>query len=179
MERMRARFHALSEKSGESRRAASEVEEEIRILQAREERRGSCASQSNGWCFDPAIVEYFSRWEQHRLCSSSPSLMEKSAEYMAVNIGQSQPLRSERQEQKRREFWEEDWDDERTANGWYESAAFGSAVDPGEGSDAVGGSLVRGNTRTPRNGTRTLDSSRSQRGKRDKENDKMGDEELP
>ena len=98
---------------------------------------------------------------------------------MAVNIGQSQPLRSERQEQKRREFWEEDWDDERTANGWYESAAFGSAVDPAEGSDAVGGSLVRGNTRTPRNGTRTLDSSRSQRGKRDKENDKMGDEELP
>ena len=37
MERMRARFHALSEKSGESRRAASGVEEEIRILQAREE----------------------------------------------------------------------------------------------------------------------------------------------
>ena len=30
--------------------------------------------------------------------------MEKSAEYMAVNIGQSQPLRSEEQEQKRREF---------------------------------------------------------------------------
>ena len=104
MERMRARFQALSEKSGESRRAASEVEEEIRILQAREERRGSCASQSNGRCFDPAIVEYFSRWAQHRLCSSSLLFMEKSAEYMAVNIGQSQPLRSEEQEQKRREL---------------------------------------------------------------------------
>ena len=40
-----------------------------------------------------------------------------------------------------KEAGEEDWDDERTANGWYESAAFGSAVDPAEGSDAVGGSF--------------------------------------
>ena len=59
MEKMRARFQALSEKSGESRRAASEVEEEIRIFRAGEERRGSCASQSNGCGLDPAMVEHF------------------------------------------------------------------------------------------------------------------------
>ena len=56
MAKMRARFQALSEKSGESRRAASEVEEEVRISQAGEERRGSCASVSNGCCSEPAML---------------------------------------------------------------------------------------------------------------------------
>ena len=37
----------------------ADLDEEIRILQAGEERRGSCASQSNGCCFDPAVVEHF------------------------------------------------------------------------------------------------------------------------
>ena len=35
------------------------MEEEIQALQAGEERRGSCASQSNECCFDPAMVEQF------------------------------------------------------------------------------------------------------------------------
>ena len=64
-----------------------------------------------------------------------------------------------------REAWEEEWDDERMANGWYEIAAYGSAVEPLEGSDDVCGSLGRGNPSTPRNGTRARDSSRSPRGK--------------
>ena len=48
------RFRALSEKSGDSRKAAAELENEIQTLQAGEERRGSSASQSNGCCFAPA-----------------------------------------------------------------------------------------------------------------------------
>ena len=52
-------FQALSEKSGESRSAASEVKEDIRIFQAGEDRRGSCASQSNGCCWDRAMLEQF------------------------------------------------------------------------------------------------------------------------
>ena len=36
--------------------AADDLEEEMQALQA-EERRGSCASQSNGCCCDPAMVE--------------------------------------------------------------------------------------------------------------------------
>ena len=52
-----ARFQALSEKSGDCRRAAGEVEEEIQNQQAGEERRGSCASQSSGGCFEPTMVE--------------------------------------------------------------------------------------------------------------------------
>ena len=40
-----------------------------------------------------------------------------------------------------KEAWEEDWDDERMANGWYEGAALGSAVDLAQGSDAVSGGL--------------------------------------
>ena len=43
----------------------AELDEEIRVLQAGDERRNSCASQSNGCCFDSVIVESSSlRWEQ-------------------------------------------------------------------------------------------------------------------
>ena len=76
---------------------------------------------------------------------------------MAVNIGQSQPLRSKKD-------WDED-EDEMMANGWYENATFGSAVDLAEGSDAVGGSFGRGNPSTPRSLARARDSSRSPLGK--------------
>ena len=37
--------------------AADVVEEEIQDLLPGGERRGSCASQSDGCCFDPAMVE--------------------------------------------------------------------------------------------------------------------------
>ena len=46
-------------KSDNCRREAHILEEEIQALQAGEERRGSCASQSNECCFDPAMVEQF------------------------------------------------------------------------------------------------------------------------
>ena len=47
MAKMRARLQALSEKSGESRRDASEVEEEIRILQAGASQSNGCSSKSS------------------------------------------------------------------------------------------------------------------------------------
>ena len=52
------RFRALSEKSGDCRKAAAELDNEIQALQAGEETKDSSASQSNGCCFDPTI------WEQ-------------------------------------------------------------------------------------------------------------------
>ena len=56
--RFQARFQNLSEKPGNCRRETSIVEEEeVQALQAAEERSGSCASQSNGCCSDPAMVE--------------------------------------------------------------------------------------------------------------------------
>ena len=56
MEEMKSRFRALSEKSGDCRKAAAELENEIQTLQAGEERRGSSASQSNGCCFAPTML---------------------------------------------------------------------------------------------------------------------------
>ena len=47
VEERRVRVAALSDKSGNCRMAADNLEDEIQILQG-EERRGSCASQSNG-----------------------------------------------------------------------------------------------------------------------------------
>ena len=49
------RFRVLSERSGDSRKSGSKLENEIHTLQAGEERRGSSASPCNGCCFDPAI----------------------------------------------------------------------------------------------------------------------------
>ena len=43
----------IDKKSG----AEAELNEEIRILQAGDERRNCCTSQSNVCCFDPAVVE--------------------------------------------------------------------------------------------------------------------------
>ena len=131
----------------------------FQILQAREEGRGSCASQSNGCCF-------FSRWEQHRHCSSSPFFVEKSAEYMAGNIGQSQPLRSEGQEQKRRRVGKK--------IGMMRGRPMGGLRVPLLALQWIllmaqtlsVGALGRGNPSTPRNGTRVRDSSRSLRGKK-------------
>ena len=65
-EERQARFQKLSETWCISQKEAEILEDEIQALQAGEETRGSCASQSNGCCTNPAIVE------QHRLCSSSP-----------------------------------------------------------------------------------------------------------
>ena len=167
------RFRVLSGRSGDSRKAAAELDNEIQSLQASEERRGSSASQSNGCCLIQPCWSISSRWEQPRQCSSSPIFRVESAECLAVNIGQSQPLRSEGQE-----AWEEEWDeDERMANGWYENAAYGSVVDPAEGSDDVGGSLGGGHPSTPRIGARSQFPIST--GKKDKEGDKMGDDGLP
>ena len=166
------RFRALSERSGDSRKAAAELENEILNLQASEERRGCIALQTNGCCFDPAIFEQV-------LTVGAAQAMQQLAyvhgEVTRVFGGQhwpepTAPARGAGAEEK--EAWAEDWDDERMANGWYERSAFGSAVDPFESSDAVGGSFGEGNPSTPRNGTRARDSSRSLREKRDKENDK-------
>ena len=130
--KLRARFQALLEKSGESQRAASEVEEEIRILQAGEERRGLCPSQSNGCCWDPTMLEQFFASGEKKAASFVHYVQQEFArKYRSSGV----PEQETRAEEK--EAWEEDWDDERMANGWYEGAAFGSAVDPAEGSDAI------------------------------------------
>ena len=57
--RFQTRFQTLSEKSGICRKEADILEEEIQTFQAGEQRRGSCASRSNGCCFNTAVVEQF------------------------------------------------------------------------------------------------------------------------
>ena len=44
-------FQELTHKSKNFRVTVNDLEEDIRILQAEEDRRDSCASQSNGCCF--------------------------------------------------------------------------------------------------------------------------------
>ena len=52
-----ASLQELGRKGQKTTLTEEELDEEIRNLQAGEERRGNCASQSNGCCFDPAVVE--------------------------------------------------------------------------------------------------------------------------
>ena len=82
-------------------------------------------------------------WERHKQQILSNTCSKSSPGSAEIQAFQS----------REKEAWEEDWD-ERVANGWYEGAAFGSAVDPAEGSDGIGGSFGGGNPSTPRNGAR-------------------------
>ena len=66
------RIRALSEKSGDRRMAADELEVEIQALQAGEERRGCSASQSNGCCFDPAVLEQVIAFGETRAANFYP-----------------------------------------------------------------------------------------------------------
>ena len=113
-----------------------------------------------GSAFDPVILEQLLAMEAAHL----------QGEVSRVYGGQEQPEPTAPERgagAEEREAWEEELDeDERMANRWYENAAYGSVVDPVEGSDDVGGSLGRGNPSTPRIGTRARDNSRSPRGKK-------------
>ena len=60
-----AHFQELAQKSRNFQMAADDLEEEIRVLQAGEERRGSCASQSNGCCFDSLLEHLFTLGAAH------------------------------------------------------------------------------------------------------------------
>ena len=138
------RFPVLLERSGDSWKAAAGLDIEIQSFLASEERRGSSASQSNGCCFDPAILEYFLAFggalavQQLAFLQAEVSRVYGGQQYRQEPIARERGARAEE-----REAWEEEWDDERMANGWYEIAAYGSAVDPAEGSDDVGGSFGR------------------------------------
>ena len=154
-------FRASSEKSGDSRKAAAELENEIQNLQAGEERRGSSASQSNVSCFDPA------RWEQvfgETKAASFIHLMQQ--EYVRQYRTSGFPEQGAGGDE--REDWEGDWDDERAPNEWYQSAALDPAVDSGRCQVANGGSGGGGNPSTPRKRTHARDSPRSPLGKHGK-----------
>ena len=59
-----AHFQELAQKSRNFRMAADDLEAEIRVLQAGEERRGRCASQSKG-CFDSVMEHLFTFGAAH------------------------------------------------------------------------------------------------------------------
>ena len=130
--RFQARFQTLSEKSGE---------EEIQALQAVEERSGSCASQSNGCCFNPAVVEHF-------LTLGAAQAMQQlnfvHGEICRVFGGQYQTVPTAEEhlaEEKEKEELEGVWDKEKAANDWYESATVDPAVNLVWCQNASGGSL--------------------------------------
>ena len=78
----------------------------MRSRTCRQVKREEAAVRRNP--MDAALIRPFwsnsSRWEQPRQCSSPFIYMEKSAEFLVVNIGQGQPLRSEGQELRRRKL---------------------------------------------------------------------------
>ena len=134
VEERRVRFAALSEKSGNCRMAADDLEDVIQILQAWEERQLCVAVQT-----DVALIQpWWSRSslvEQNMLSITSKPCRKSSSEGSRL-----QPLWSKRQEGEEREEWEGDWGDEKAASGRYEGATVGPAVVPARHQDACGGS---------------------------------------
>ena len=112
------------------------MEEEIQILRTGEERRDSCASQSNGCCFDPAVREQVfacgATQTEHFIQPMQPEFYRRFKAPDAL-------------EQRAEGEREEDWDDEKAA-GWYESATVGSAVQPAGCSENP--SMARNRNRT-------------------------------
>ena len=96
-----AHFRELAQKSSLFRMAANVLEVEIRGWQAGEERRGSCASQSNGCCFDSVMEQPFT-WKRRMQGSRSKPCKRSSTEGMKF-----QPLlciwQDEKKEEKRLE----------------------------------------------------------------------------
>ena len=153
MAKMRARFQALSEKSKGCKRSGRGDSDPVSW-------RGSCEEVARRSPWDPTMLEqFFAFGETHAASFVHDAQQEFARQYRSSDV----PEQEARAEEK--EAWEEHGDDERMANGRYEGAAFGSAVDPAEGSDAIGGSFGGGHPSTPRNGARARDSSRSPRGK--------------
>ena len=128
------------ERSGDTRKAAAELENEIQNLQAGEERRGSSASQFNGCCSDPAI------WEQVFACGET-----RTASF--IQFMQQEFVRQYRTLDAPGQWaggevkgdWERDWDDEKEQSGWCESVAVDPVVDSDRCQEACGGSGGGGN----------------------------------
>ena len=140
-------FRALSEKSGDCRKAAAELENESRSC--RQVKREEVAVRRNP--MDAALIQPHG--------SKSSHLERHGQQVLSNSCGKSTDFRLYGAGGEEREDWEGDGDDEKAPNEWYESAA----VDP-----VVGGSGGGGNPSTPRNGTHARDSSRSTRAKQGK-----------
>ena len=126
------------------------------LVQAGEESRGSCASQSNGCCLHPAMVEQF-------LAVGAAQAVQQltfiRGEISRVYGGQHQPEPAAPEHAaggEEKEAWEGDWDKEKAASGWYEGATVDPAVDLAWCQNANGGSLGERIPSTPRNGKRPL-----------------------
>ena len=139
----------MSGKSGNCRKEADILEEEIQPLQAGEQRRASCASQSNGYCFDPAMVPW--QMEQVFACGAAQTqhfiqvMQEEFYRRFKAAAAPEQMAGGEKEE------WEGDWDKEKAANDWYESATVSGSCC---GSNVVSECNLEKGIRTPRNGKR-------------------------
>ena len=119
---------------------ADDLDDEMQILQAGEEGRGSCASQSNGSCFDPAMVE----------------------QVFACGAAHTEHFIQAIQEEFNRRF-KSPAAPEQMAGGEEEREKIGKET------GINGGGFGGGNpSSTPRNGLHARDSSRSPRGQRNK-----------
>ena len=138
MEERKVHFQALSEKSDNCGRATDDLHDDIKILQAGEERRGSCASQSNGCCFDPAmVVQVFACGTIH----AEHYIKAMQEEFIRIFEAPAAPEHMAGGEDRG------EWEDKQAASGRYESASVGLAVDLARHQDANGGSGGGGKSR--------------------------------
>ena len=109
--------------------------------------------------------------EQHRQNTYFIQAMQQEFRHRRFRTPDAPEYREEGEE---KEAWEEDWDDEIMANGWYEGAAFSSAVDPAEGSGSISGSLGGEIPARQEMGHALVTVSDPRGEKETKENDKIG-----
>ena len=157
-----ARFLALSDKSGNCRMAADDLEEEVKDLQAGEGRRGSCASQSNGCCFDPAMVEQISTFGAAHARPHIQALFEVPA--TPVHMGREEKGAEWEEEQAQRMASQQMGP--QVSGGRNEGVTAGPALDPVRQKDANGESGGGGDLNMSGNGSPNRGGSRLPRGRR-------------
>ena len=117
------RFRVLSERSGDTRKAAAaEVENEVQTLQAGEEKRGCSASQSNGCCF---VWEQVFAFGETRAASSIQFMQQEFVRQYRTPDAPEQWAGGEE-----KGAWERDWDDEKEQSGWNGSGGGGNPSMP-------------------------------------------------
>ena len=159
-----ARFLELAQKSSNCRMAGDDLEEKIRDLQAGEERRGSCASHSNGCCFDCVLEQLFT-WGAAHARQQIQALQEESNRRFEVP---ATPVHMAGREERGEEVGEEQA--QRAAiphvalpapGGRNEGFLAGSVFDPARYQDANGESGGGGDFNSPRNGPKIRKGSRT------------------
>ena len=126
------------------------------------ERRGSCASQSTGCCFDPTMKEQIFACGGVHAEHYIQAMQEEFIRRFKAPAAPERMAGGEEREENGKKYGKT----KKAASGHFEGATLGPTVDSARHQDATGESGGGGNLNMPRSGLYARESSRFPRGQR-------------